>query len=425
MKIVYVLLDGVGDLPHPDLGGLTPLEAAKSPNLDDLAQRGIMGKVVTVGKGIAPQSDIAVFNMLGYDFKGEKYVGRGVIEIIGSGIDFKDGDLALRGNFATVNNGGMIIDRRAGRQIEREEASELCQYLEQHIKFSDQHVSVKIVPTVGHRVIIRFRHSKTSLSEKITNTDPAYEKKNGIGIARSSVESMKVMNSIAEDNDELSNRSARILNEFTQQCMLMANSHAVNANRIRNQQMPMNIILLRDPGNLVPSLIPISQKYGISASSIVDMPVEIGIAKTLGIHSVSAGGIDGFETKAQETAKLLNKFDLVYVHLKGPDEFGHDGNAVGKKENIENIDRQFFGTLLRKLENNKVSFIISGDHSTPCVKKAHSDDPVPLLIAGNGLTNDGSKRFTESYALKGSLGLLSGANVLATAIRIIENAEMN
>jgi 2,3-bisphosphoglycerate-independent phosphoglycerate mutase len=422
---VYVLLDGVGDLPHPDLNGLTPLEAATSPNLDELAHRGIMGKVIPVGIGIAPQSDIAVFNMLGYDFKGEKYVGRGVIEIIGSGIDFVDGDLALRGNFATVNKSGMIIDRRAGRDIEREEAAELCRYLEERAKFSDPHVSMKIVPTVGHRVIVRFRHSKISLSERITNTDPAYEKKNGIGIARMSVGSMQVMNSIAEDNDESSILSARIVNEFTQQCVILSNSHVVNANRISKNKKAMNIILLRDPGTHLPSLKPISQKHGITASSIVDMPVEIGIARTLGIHSISAGGIDGFETKAEETAKLLKTFDLVYVHLKGPDEFGHDGNAVGKKENIENIDSRFFGTLLHNLVDNNVSFIISGDHSTPCIKKAHSDDPVPLLISGNNIRNDGSKRFTESFASRGSLGLLYGANVLSTAIKIMKEAPSN
>jgi 2,3-bisphosphoglycerate-independent phosphoglycerate mutase len=422
LKIVYVLLDGIGDLPNPDLNGLTPLEAARSPNLDELARRGIMGNVIPVGIGIAPQSDIAVFNMLGYDFEGEKYVGRGVIEIIGSGIDFADGDLALRGNFATVNNSGMIIDRRAGRVIEREEAVELCRNLEERVMFRDPQVSIKIVPTVGHRVIVRFRHSKFSLSERITNTDPAYERKNGIGIARTSVGPMHVMNSIAEDNDDSSILSAKIVNEFTHQCGLLANSHAVNVNRISKNKKPMNIILLRDPGTHLPSLIPINQKLGITASSIVDMPVEIGIAKTLGIHSVSAGGIDGFETKAQETAKLLYTFDLVYVHLKGPDEFGHDGNAVGKKENIECIDSRFFGTLLHNLGGRKVSFIISGDHSTPCIKRAHSDDPVPILISSNTVRNDGSQRFTESYASKGSLGLLFGADVLSTAIKIIKNA---
>ena len=117
LKIIYILLDGIGDLPHPDLNGLTPLEAAITPNLNSLAKNGSMGQVISVGKGVAPQSDIAVFNMLGYNFKGEKYAGRGVIEIIGSAVDFKDGDLALRGNFATLGLNTEIIDRRAGRII--------------------------------------------------------------------------------------------------------------------------------------------------------------------------------------------------------------------------------------------------------------------------------------------------------------------
>ena len=117
-KAIYVLLDGVGDLPHPSLEGLTPLEAARTPWLDRLTSNGCLGSVVSVGKGIAPQSDIAVFNMLGYDFKDVGYPGRGVVEALGMGIDFKNGDLVLRGNFATIDKQGNITDRRAGRVIE-------------------------------------------------------------------------------------------------------------------------------------------------------------------------------------------------------------------------------------------------------------------------------------------------------------------
>ena len=119
--MIYVLLDGVGDLPHPDLKGSTPLSFAKTPNLDKIARNGTIGEVISVGKGIAPQLDIAVFNMLGYKFLHNDYVGRGVIEAIGIGIDFKDGDLALRGNFSTINDEGIITDRRAGRMIEKED----------------------------------------------------------------------------------------------------------------------------------------------------------------------------------------------------------------------------------------------------------------------------------------------------------------
>ncbi|HEU04365.1 MAG TPA: phosphoglycerate mutase, partial [Nitrosopumilus sp.] len=136
--MVYVLLDGVGDLPHPDLNGKTPLDAAVTPNLDKLAKNGTMGEVISVGKGIAPESDIAVFNMLGYKFQHVDYVGRGVIEAIGVGTDFKDGDLALRGNFATLNDEGVIIDRRAGRRIEKEDADAIAKEIEEQIKFSQQ-----------------------------------------------------------------------------------------------------------------------------------------------------------------------------------------------------------------------------------------------------------------------------------------------
>jgi 2,3-bisphosphoglycerate-independent phosphoglycerate mutase len=137
IRLVYVLLDGIGDLPHPSLNDLTPLEAAYTPNLDVLARNGSMGRVISVGKGIAPQSDIAVFNMLGYSFKDNSYVGRGVIESIGCNIDFREGDLALRGNFATVDDNLKVLDRRAGRVISSEEAKSVCKTLSDNIRFSD------------------------------------------------------------------------------------------------------------------------------------------------------------------------------------------------------------------------------------------------------------------------------------------------
>jgi len=157
--MVYVLLDGVGDLPHPNLVGKTPLDAASTPNLDRLAKNGTMGQVITVGKGIAPESDIAVFNMLGYKFKHDDYAGRGVVEAIGIGIDFKDGDLALRGNFATLNDDGVIIDRRAGRNIEKQDTEAVSNEIEEKIKFSDENATAIITPTIGHRLVIRIRRT--------------------------------------------------------------------------------------------------------------------------------------------------------------------------------------------------------------------------------------------------------------------------
>lgn len=420
---MYVLLDGIGDLPNPELDGKTPLEAANTPNIDVLARKGKMGQVISVGEGISPQSDIAVFNMLGYDFQGKKYAGRGIVEIIGSGVEFRDGDLALRGNFSTLDK-SKIIDRRAGRDIIKQEASTICSFLENNVKFDDPDVSVKITPTISHRVIIKFRHNKKSLSDKITNTDPAYGKLNGIGIAKTDIENMAVQESTSEDNSESSMLSAKIVNEFTKKSIALMKDHQVNLERISKNRKPMSVILLRDAGNSVPHLQPINEKYGISTSCLVDMPVEIGIAKIIGMDLFCSQKIDEYRQKGTEAAKILDSYNLVYVHVKGPDEYGHDGDALGKKSNIELIDENFFGMFLKSVTRKHV-VVISGDHSTPCIKKSHTDDPIPLLVSGNGIKSDGSQRFTESCASKGSMGTLKGSQVISYVLKMISTQKNN
>jgi 2,3-bisphosphoglycerate-independent phosphoglycerate mutase len=420
IKLVYVLLDGIGDLPHSSLNGLTPLEAAYTPNLDALARNGAMGSVLSVGKGIAPQSDIAVFNMLGYNFKDGSYVGRGVIESIGCNIDFREGDLALRGNFATVDNNLKIVDRRAGRAISTEEAKSVCKTLSDNITLSDKSGSVTLEPTIAHRVVIRFRHAKMKLSDKITNTDPAYDKVDGMGIAKAVTnQDIYIQESKAQEDTEPAKVAARMLNEFTIQVVRLLSDHPVNRARIAAGKMPMNCILARDSGNRYPNVEPINKMYNMSIGGIVDMPVEIGISKVLGIKMFQAGDIIDYEKKAKVAADSLKLVNAIYVHIKGPDEFGHDGNASGKKKNIEDIDRRFFGTLMRELNKMDAAIVISGDHSTPCIKKGHSDDPVPLLVSSSRVEHDGSARFTENYAKRGRLGLLMGADVLPTAIKMV------
>ena len=420
VRLVYVLLDGVGDLPHPSLNDLTPLEAAYTPNLDTLARNGAMGNVISVGRGIAPQSDIAVFNMLGYSFKNGSYVGRGVVESIGCNIDFREGDLALRGNFATVDDNLKVVDRRAGRVISIEEAKSVCKTLSDKIRFSDSGASVKLEPTIAHRVVIRFRHDKMKLSDKITNTDPAYDKVEGMGIAKTVTgEDIYVQESLPQEDTESAKVAARILNEFTTQAVQLLKDHPVNRTRIASGKKPMNCILARDSGNRYPNVEPINKKYNMIIGGIVDMPVEIGISKVLGIKMFQAGDITDYEKKASVAADALKSVNAIYVHIKGPDEFGHDGDARGKKKNIEDIDRRFFGTLIENLNNMDATVVVSGDHSTPCIMKGHSDDPVPLLVSGSRVKQDGSARFTENYAKSGKLGLLMGVDVLPTSIQLV------
>lgn len=420
VKIIYVLLDGVGDLPHPDLKGKTPLDFAHTPNLDKLTKNGAMGEVISVGKGIAPESDIAVFNMLGYKFQHAEYAGRGVIEAIGTGIDFKDGDLALRGNFATLDDAGIIVDRRAGRKIEKEDAMAISKEIEDKVRFSEPGVSVVVTPTIGHRVVVRIRCDGKSLSSEITNTDPAYARVDGMGIAKAVGDYFKIERCLPLKDIPNAALTATLVNEFTEQSLKIMKDSATNKKRRQEGKKLLNSILLRDAGNHYPKVVPINDLYSMRFSCIVDMPVEIGIAEILKMKTFNAGGLTDYEEKARVAARAMETENAIYVHLKGPDEFGHDGDAIGKMKNIEEIDRRFFGTILDNIDTSKVAVVVSADHSTPCINKGHSDDPVPVLVSGDSVKKDNSVRYTEMNAKIGSIGLLEGAQVLKTAIQMIK-----
>ena len=419
--MIYVLLDGVGDLPHPDLNGKTPLEAANTPNLDKIAKNGAIGEVISVGKGIAPESDIAVFNMLGYKFKHEDYAGRGVIEAIGIGIDFKDGDLALRGNYATLDDQGSIIDRRAGRHIEKEDASGIAKEIEDKIRFSLPNTSVVVSPTIGHRVTVRIRTEDRKLSSKISNTDPAYSNIGGMGVAKTVGDFLVIEKCTPLEEDEASKITSNLVNEFNEQSINIMKESQINQKRKEKDKKLLSCILLRDAGNKYPNVVPINEKYAMNFSCIVDMPVELGISEVLKMKTFEAGGLTDYEEKARVAAKAMETQNAIYVHLKGPDEFGHDGDAVGKMKNIEEIDKRFFKTILDNIDTSKVAVVISADHSTPCINKGHSDDPVPILVSADFIKNDGTTRMTEVQAKKGSIGLIQGAEVIDTSLNLIKS----
>jgi len=413
------LLDGVGDLPHPDLAGKTPLEAATTKNMDVLAKNGIMGQVISVGKGIAPESDIAVFNMLGYKFQHSDYAGRGVVEAIGIGIDFKDGDLALRGNFATLDNEGKIIDRRAGRKIEREDVEEISKEIEKEIKFSNPNTSVVVAPTVGHRVTLRLRDCNP-LSSEISNIDPAYARVDGMGIAKAVSDFMKIEKCIPLEQTKNAISAANLVNEFTEQSLEIMKKSDVNKRRSQKNKKLLNSILLRDAGNKYPNVKPINDLHSMNFSCIVDMPVEVGISNILKMRTYNAGGLTDYEEKASIAAQAMETENAIYVHLKGPDEFGHDGDAIGKMKNIEEIDKRYLVNMINNIDVSKVAVMISADHSTPSIHKGHSADPVPMLISGDMITNDDTQRFTEAEAKNGAIGLIEGAQVVKTGIELFK-----
>jgi len=409
LKLIYVVIDGMGDLPIKELGNQTPLGAAETPNMDKLAKNGKTGLMYTVKKGIAPESDVAVISILGYDpFKYS--TGRGVLETIGANVSMKNGDLALRCNFATIGAGKKIIDRRAGRDLTSEEARVLSQAVNKNVRLESYPVSFKFKSTIGHRAVLVIKSRGKPLSGKISNTDPAYSRIQDVGVAEKKVE-MVVQKCEPLDKSPEAKVSAALVNEFVEKSHKVLENHEVNKRRVTESKLKANLILTRDAGHLLPNFFNINEKYNVQFASLADMPVEKGISKLAGMHLVEVPPPSGdlkhdCLLRVGKLLRLLRSFDCFYVHIKGPDEPAHDGKFKLKTQMIATIDKHFFGELLQKINLRDYIVCVTADHSTPCSLRAHSDDPVPLLISGNDIKGDDLNKFSEKECRRGSLGVL-------------------
>ena len=422
-KLLYVVLDGLGDLPTPELDGKTPLEAAKTPNLDFLAKKGKTGLMYSVGKGIAPESDVAVISILGYDpFK--YHPSRGVIEAVGAGLDFRDGDLALRCNFATVDEEGFIVDRRVGRSLTTEEASRLAETINREVKLTYKPSKFIFKNTIGHRAVLVVRLIDGKLSGKITNVDPAYLRTmEGLGVAKAYVKA-KVEKSRPLNGGEEAKIAAELLNEFIEKSHRILKNHELNLKRVREGKLPANFILARDAGDTLPKFPSFQELYKVRFGCMADMPVERGIALLCGMEEIPLPQLTGdlrkdYSLRVEKTLEALEKLDGVYIHIKGPDEPGHDGDAIRKMRVIELIDEFYFAKLLPKLDLEKVLVVVTADHSTPCIVRSHTDDPVPLLISGGGVEADSVDTFSEKACRMGSLGTIKGSELMPTLIKLL------
>ena len=414
-KILYVILDGLGDRPLAELSGKTPLEFAATPNLDRLAAAGRQGTVITVGKGIAPESDVAVMAILGYDPL-RYHAGRGPLEAMGAGLKFGDGDLALRGNFATVGEGWTIVDRRVGRNLESAEAHQLAEAVNREVKLTEAPATAVVQATTGHRCVVVIYPREGKLSAKISNTDPAYAKVEGLGVARADAGN-EVEECAPLDDTPEAWTAAELVNEFSRKSRQVLDAHPVNQRRRQMGRMAANLILLRDAGDHLPQAPSIRERFGVEFGCFVEMPVELGIAKLLGMVLIevppSAGDREGaYREWARRAAEELPRHGGLYLHLKGPDEPGHDGDHEAKRDIIALIDRIFFGELLPKIHLADTIVAVTADHATPCALKGHSADPVPLLVSGGGIAPDGTKMFGEREAERGDLGLLFGVDIM-------------
>lgn len=408
-KLLFVVIDGAADSIY-DVR--TCYELARTPNLDELAKKSIGGLVYPVGPGVAPESDQAVFSLLGYD-PGRYHVGRGALEVYGLGHSLIEGrEVAFRGNLSYVDvDTRRILSRRCGRAIPTELAKELLKEIS-YMSLSKYRGYSRTYVGVGYRVAVVIGSEEHELSDEVSNTDPAYERVGRYSLAVKKYEpTLRYSRPLTED---VSARiTAELVNLYTDKVIEYLRGHPLNVERAKRGEAPCNAILLRDAGMKPSGIPPFEIMHGFKMGVVADMPVERGIASVVGLPVAEVPPLTGdverdYKARADEAISTLESVGAAYVHLKGPDEPGHDGDVEGKVRAIEGIDEHFFGYVLNNLDLGEVAILITSDHATPPTVKAHTDDPVPFIIySPRGKLADGFEKMSEREVLrKGSLGIV-------------------
>lgn len=376
-KVIFLILDGLGDIPNPAFDLKTPLEAAKKPNMDDLAmKRGSLGRIIPVDIGITPGSGPGHLSLFGYDPQIHE-IGRGVLEVLGLNMDLKDGDLAARANFCTIRN-GLVTDRRAGR-IPTSETERLCKLISSQIE-KVEGCEVIVKPGKSHRFAVIFRGQ--NLTDKLTDADPHKDNK---PLAWASAKSPEA------------EFSARVVSSFMEQVMALLQAEPV-----------ANGVLLRG-FSLKPDIRPFPEKYAMKALAIATYPMYRGIAKVLGMDVKDEPA--NYDEAISILKKHYNDYQFFFFHVKETDVAGEDGNFEEKVQAIENVDR--FLPEIARLDPH--ALVITGDHSTPCSLKGHSWHPVPALIVTKTGETDG-QAFHEKNCLVGSVGTIYSKDLMSLAL---------
>jgi 2,3-bisphosphoglycerate-independent phosphoglycerate mutase len=374
-KIVLLVSDGLGGLPLKP-GGKTELETARTPNLDELARRGVLGLSTPVLPGIAPGSGPGHLGLFGYDPL--KYqIGRGVLEALGIDFDLGPNDVAIRGNFCTLDAKGNITDRRAGR-IGSDIGKKLCEKLD---KIKIPGVEVFVRPVKEYRLVIVLRGEK--LSGEVDDTDPQ-------------ATGVPPLDPVAKNS--ASQKAADIAKEFLRQ-----------AREVLKDDAPANFLTLRGIAKR-PSIPTFEEVYGTRPAAIAVYPMYRGLARLVSMDVLDAGGTLDDQMNRLESA--WNDYDFFFIHFKYTDSTGEDGNFEAKVQRTEELD----AAIPRITALNPSVLIVTGDHSTPSKLKSHSWHPVPTLLAADTCRFDGSQSFGESECLKGGLGQFEAKHLMLLAL---------
>jgi len=376
-KVIFLILDGLGDIPNPGFDLMTPLEAAVKPNMDELAaKRGVLGRIIPVGTGITPGSGPGHLSLFGYDPVANE-IGRGVLEVLGLNMDLRDGDLAARANFCTIRE-DVVTDRRAGR-IPTEETERLCAMIAASVK-EVEGVEVIIKPGKSHRFAAIFRGA--ALSDKLTDADPHKDNKPfAYTLAKATGAEF----------------AARVVNGFIDRVRDLLKAEPV-----------ANGALLRGFSRK-PDITPFSEKYRMKALAIATYPMYRGIAKVLGMDVKEEPG--SYEEAVGILKKNYSDYQFFFFHVKETDLAGEDGNFKEQVKALEDVDRFLPG--ISALDPQ--ALVITGDHSTPCPLKGHSWHPVPLLIVTKTGETDGLA-FHEKNCIVGSAGTIHSKELISLAL---------
>ena len=398
MKAILIIADGLGGRPS-DCGGKTCLEAARSPNLDELARRGALGLVDPIGPGIRPGSDTAHLSLLGYN-PHRVYTGRGVFECLGIGITVQPGDVCFRVNFATVTpskEGFIVKDRRAGRIASgQKQLAEALNSIKLEKKLG---IEFEFRASTQHRGALLLRGKE--LSRYVAENDPH----------KGDAKAPEFM-PVEGHDDEKTRRTAAALNELVKHSYEVLHDHPVNRQREREGKPPANFILARGAADR-PQLESIESIYGVSGAVIAGGALYRGIALACGMERIDAPGATGgldtdLASKAKTALSALEKLDYVFIHVKGTDNAGHDKDAAAKTKFIERIDAELISPLMERIDWKTTHLAFTGDHTTPIDYGDHTAEPVPVLFVGPNVRRDSTIAFGEREAGHGGLGRFSG-----------------
>ena len=399
-RVLLLIIDGVSDRPCPDLRNLTPLQAAKTPVLDRIAAEGICGIMDTIAPGIRPGSDTSHLSLLGYPPE-NYYTGRGPLEAVGTGILMEPGMIGFRCNYATLDHAGKVIDRRAGRI---HDTADLTRAVMDGVDLSAFGIEVLFRSGTGHRAALAFRGQ--GLGASVSSNDPKTD-----GVSRPPFSPLR--------DSPADRKTADALESFVRQADAILAEHPLNRDRNKRGLAPANTILIRGAGEMG-DFPPFSERYGLSGSVIAAATLINGIGTAVGLRRVPVAGATGstntnLSGKVDATLTELETQDFVLFNIKGADEAGHDGNATGKRDFIEQID----AAIEPFLSVEGLLLVVCADHSTPCSIRDHSADPVPLVIRGDGVRTDAVRSYDEIACAQGGLNRIPGSALMPVICDLI------